>query len=535
MSEVNRPTGSLTSANHSVETAVPQDGRAHPAASEITPGTAHRNTPLDQIYARFESILMGRRIMNPEHAMGTAAGAIEALAETRGEGWSRPPVLNDFLARLIKGGWGRYSDLLLKAYSSYEHSRDPSKERLFYELKHAIQNRSHPLYRIAPMQYQELAAWLEYSMSEGEPVPGGLLDLQLQRADGSGRFIVFISDTHAHNEGLWSVLNMRLPSGETLLSAMYHDRADLIVGGDNWLPIGKNENPITAGIAAIDASLLLTDQLRGNFFWLAGNHDGIMGLVDFITGGERGEQIRRALARERGTDFLWSMQEAVDRLPVLARVYDRSEGVAAAGHTPVSPIRVDEATRAPFDPILRRQMTFGHLDQTYLKFNMTTARASLRIPNAVYLAGHVHPSSVISSVFRPFEGSKGIVIVQSFRPMISGVAISKESPARVTVISIAGGERTPLTNVDLRQEFIAPRDRGMPRVLPPDPASPSPAEGRTRTPGTRYGNGPYRYAMTMEASLMAYGSHIPVTGVAIPPIGHGLFSAMQAARIASIF
>lgn len=420
----------------------------------LAPPAVKRAIAFEELYRMLRTTLMDRAPLRPEVAEMVVAGAIRTLSLGHGDGWVRPYVPNEDLMDLMRGGPDAYAQSLSDAYSIYEMSEGTSKQRLFYELRELLYDRTHPLHDLAGLHYGSLVNWIRSSLRNGERVPGGVLSIKLKNESGFTRGVYYISDTHGHADGLWQILNMHVSFNETLLQAMYLDKAVLILGGDGWLPVSQNESSLIRGIISADALLLLLSELPGNFFWTGGNHDPVVRPPEILTGGEKLVEARNAMVNGRGTGFLFDFQQVVDRLPYLTLIADNEEIVAMGGHTPVASITPDMAILSPFDPAIRRMLTFGRLDPAYLDATMGPMRRAMNAPNAAFLAGHIHPRNESRSAFRPYPNSRGMIITRAYGQRITGVRVASFSPTRVVVENFVGDERSRLKGVDLRTEVL---------------------------------------------------------------------------------
>lgn len=422
--------------------------------TEITESLRGRTMSAEELSRRLESILEGQKILEPAVADIFAAGAIEALSATSGNGWTRPPVPCDRLTDILRGSPDAYAQQILGAYSVFEGAEGTPRQRLFFDLRELLSKRDHPLRGFYSSYYGALANWVRASLRKDEMIPGGVLNLRLKNDRGFSRPVYYFSDLHGNAKGLWQILNMEISFNETLLEAMYLDKAVLLLGGDGWLPFFGSGAALALGLTTIDALLLLTSELAGNFFWKGGNHDPLIRPPEMLTGGERLSDVRNALLQMRGTEFLFDLQQVVDRLPNLSSIDDDGETVAFGGHTPVADITPEQAVMSAFDPAVRRLLTFGTPYPQNFEAVMAQMRRSMRAPNAAFLSGHIHPKGDSRSAFRPTPSSRGIIVFRAYGQNITGAKISSHSPTRVTVENFVGDEKTRLHGLDLRAEVL---------------------------------------------------------------------------------
>jgi hypothetical protein len=422
--------------------------------AEKTEPLRGRTMPAKDLAQRLESILEGQRILEPAAADIFLAGAIDALSAASGSGWTRQPVPRDRLIDILRGGPDAYAQQILGAYSVFEGAEGTPRQRLFFELRELFSSKDHPLRGFYSSYYSALADWVRSSLRNNEEIPGGVLNIRLKNKEGFSRDVYYFSDLHGNAKGLWRILNMQVSFNETLLEAMYLDKAVLLLGGDGWLPFYGNGAALAMGLTTLDALLLLTSELAGNFFWKSGNHDPLIRPPEMLTGGERLTDVRNALIQLRGAQFLFDVQQAVDRLPNLSLIEDDYETVAFGGHTPVADITPEQAVLSAFDPAVRRRLIFGTPYPQNFEAVMAQMRRSMKAPNAAFLSGHIHPKGDSRSAFRPTPSSRGIIVFRAYGQNISGAKISSHSPTRVLVEKFVGDEKTRLHGLDLRAEVL---------------------------------------------------------------------------------
>jgi len=386
-----------------------------------------------------------------------AGKALDRLGEIEGPGWSRPPVpphrLPAMIDRLRRREQeiveSRYVEIMLEQAQALWKTNSPLKwEQATYLRIRAL---SAP-YEAARASYE--AARLKAALRSGRPVPGGLLDIDLE-----GRTAWAIPDIHGNDWGWWMMWNTPIDGGPPLI--------ERIREGDVVIDMGDVAHPDFAPYDHWSPSAIILQDVFDKIlryphrFWFEpGNHETFYGGgEDAFTKGEisQGIVFRNYLIERYGVAFARTAQAMVDASPFFARFWTGDEVIAAVAHSPVTydGMASEDAIILPFDPILRREITWNRpFDyeniKAYTPKDLMDSRRKIASPYTIFAGGHSgHPKK--ASWYRP-EDMPGHVIGQATAYFNEELAILKIAPNFVGVVNVAGD--TELAGRNLRQEFI---------------------------------------------------------------------------------